>query len=415
MRVRIAFNQDEPEPEERPFFPAPPQTEPSILETLGVPLRPIPGWRDLMHHKYAVRDGRAVWTGSMNWTVDAWTRQENVTATLESAPVAAAYARNFAQLWDAARVGASGDFDTPPADGVRPWFCPGRGPELSHRIAKRIGAARRRVRIASPAAHRRARSWARSPRSWARSASTWPACATPPRSRRSSTSGTANPRSRWKAPLLERCLAAFTGKRSTPYAPGAVHDYMHAKLTVADDVVFLGSFNLSRSGETNAENVLEIADAALADELAAYVDALRARYPEPRQPSRLSSAALGGVSDSQATAWPSPADLSTFSESRAHFMRVAEMSIPSRSSTKSRSRRRRSSTGMPMTSSEAIEADAWEIAQPWPEKRTAATRPSSSSLSWTFSSSPQSGLLSSNSRSASGSSGWGGPQLWGCL
>ena len=71
------------------------------------------------------------------------------------------------------------------------------------------------------------------------------------------------------------------GKRSTPYAPGAVHDYMHAKLTVADDVVFLGSFNLSRSGETNAENVLEIADARLADELAADVDALRARYPEP--------------------------------------------------------------------------------------------------------------------------------------
>ena len=34
--------------------------------------------------------------------------------------------------------------------GVRPWFCPGRGPELSHRIAKRIGAAQRRVRIASP-------------------------------------------------------------------------------------------------------------------------------------------------------------------------------------------------------------------------------------------------------------------------
>ncbi len=44
---------------------------------------------------------------------------------------------------------------------------------------------------------------------------------------------------------------------------------MHAKVTVADDTVFLGSFNLSRSGEENAENVLEIADAALADRLAA--------------------------------------------------------------------------------------------------------------------------------------------------
>ena len=50
-------------------------------------------------------------------------------------------------------------------------------------------------------------------------------------------------------------------------------------MTVADDVVFCGSFNLSRSGERNAENMLEIADAKLADELAAYVDAVRARYP----------------------------------------------------------------------------------------------------------------------------------------
>ena len=54
---------------------------------------------------------------------------------------------------------------------------------------------------------------------------------------------------------------------------------MHAKVTVADDVVFLGSFNLSRSGEMNAENVLEIADPALAERLAAWIDELRARYP----------------------------------------------------------------------------------------------------------------------------------------
>jgi phosphatidylserine/phosphatidylglycerophosphate/cardiolipin synthase-like enzyme len=54
---------------------------------------------------------------------------------------------------------------------------------------------------------------------------------------------------------------------------------MHAKVTVADDVVFLGSFNLSHSGELNAENVLEIADAALAEQLAGFVDAVRGKYP----------------------------------------------------------------------------------------------------------------------------------------
>jgi phosphatidylserine/phosphatidylglycerophosphate/cardiolipin synthase-like enzyme len=280
VRVRIAFNQDErPEEDgERPFFPAPPQTEPHVLETLGVPVKAIPGWRDLMHHKYVVRDGTALWTGSMNWTLDSFTRQENAVATLESPTVAAAFTRNFDQLWEHGRIGNSGNFDSAPVDGVRPWFCPGRGPELSHRIAKRIGAARRRVRIATPlltagpilgtlaevieeervdvAGVCDATQVAEVFRQWE-----------------------ANPRSRWKGPLLERCLVAFHGKRSTPYAPGAVHDYMHAKVTVADDTVFLGSFNLSRSGEENAENVLEIADSALAERLAGWIDELRTRYP----------------------------------------------------------------------------------------------------------------------------------------
>src|SRR5215218_5289708 len=280
VHVRIAFNQDEkpPDADERPFFPAPPATEPSLLEQLGVPLRAIPGWRDLMHHKYVVRDGQSIWTGSMNWTLDSFTRQENAIATLDSPPVAAAFARNFEQIWDEGRIDDSGDFDTASVDGIRPWFCPGRGPELSHRIAKRIGAARRRVRIATPlltagpilgtlaeaieeervdvAGVCDATQVAQVFRQWEQ-----------------------NPRSRWKGPLLERCLAAFHGKRSTPYAPGAIHDYMHAKVTVADDTVFVGSFNLSRSGEENAENVLEIADAELADRLAAWIDELRARYP----------------------------------------------------------------------------------------------------------------------------------------
>jgi len=58
-----------------------------------------------------------------------------------------------------------------------------------------------------------------------------------------------------------------------------VHDYMHAKVTVADDTVFVGSFNLSHSGELNAENVLELEDPQLADRLAAFVDEVRNKYP----------------------------------------------------------------------------------------------------------------------------------------
>jgi phosphatidylserine/phosphatidylglycerophosphate/cardiolipin synthase-like enzyme len=271
VQVRIVYNDEDPGPDERPFEPPPPSTEPHILEQLGAELKGIPGWRDLMHHKFAVADGKAVWTGSANWTLDSWTRQENVLCTVDDAAAASAYARTFDELWRRGVIGSSGSFDTPGP--VRPWFCPGRGPELSHRIAKRIGAARRRVRIASPLltsgpilaavneceidlagvcdltqVRQVFRQWDR------------------------------NPASAWKSPLLRQAMLRFTGKNSTPYAPGSLHDFMHAKVTVADDVVFLGSFNLSRSGEMNAENVLEITDAALADRLAAWIDRLRSRY-----------------------------------------------------------------------------------------------------------------------------------------
>jgi phosphatidylserine/phosphatidylglycerophosphate/cardiolipin synthase-like enzyme len=70
----------------------------------------------------------------------------------------------------------------------------------------------------------------------------------------------------------------FTGKVSTPYGDGTVHDFMHAKICVCDDTVFVGSYNLSRSGERNAENVLEIQDAQIAEQLAVFVDAVRAKY-----------------------------------------------------------------------------------------------------------------------------------------
>ncbi len=288
VRVRVAFNEDDA-PRRKPL-PPPPRTEPALLEALGVPLRAIPGDRDLMHHKFVVRDAAAVWTGSTNWTLDSWTREENVLLTVESSAVAAAFARAFEDLWSRGRVDGSGDFDVPPVDvgglPVRAWFAPGRGPELSQRIAKRIVQARRRVRIASPVL------------------TAGPILGTLNEvlaDRRVDVAGVSdgtqvaqvfhqwrhNPNSRWKGPLLARVLdgLAWSGKRSTPYAPGSVHDYMHAKLTVADDVVFTGSFNLSRSGEENAENMVEIVDAALADRLAAFVDDVRSRYPRLVPPS----------------------------------------------------------------------------------------------------------------------------------
>ena len=292
VAVRIAFNSDG-DRAVKPL-PPPPRTEPSLLEALGVPLRAIPGRPDLMHHKYVVRDlprcGPARPTGP--WTRGRARRTCSSRSTRRT--LAAVYARDFEDLWTRGRVEGSGAFDTAPVDvggvPVRAWFSPGRGPELSHRIAERIGAGQ------APRAHRLAGA----------DGGADPRRAQPGAGRgRIDVAGVSdatqvaqvfaqwrdNEHSAWKGPLLARVLSGlpWSGKVSTPYAPGAVHDYMHAKVTVADDVVFVGSFNLSRSGEENAENVLEIADAALAERMAAFVDTVRARYPAITVPAYAAS------------------------------------------------------------------------------------------------------------------------------
>lgn len=89
-----------------------------------------------------------------------------------------------------------------------------------------------------------------------------------------------NPDSSWKAPVFEAAVArlATASKVSTPYGPDTVHDFMHAKLVVADDVVLTGSYNISHSGEMNAENVVEIHSRVLADRLMTFADGLYQRY-----------------------------------------------------------------------------------------------------------------------------------------
>jgi phosphatidylserine/phosphatidylglycerophosphate/cardiolipin synthase-like enzyme len=282
VTVRLVYNQDHVNPIP---VPPPPSTDPSILQNLGVPMKPIPGERDLMHHKYVIRDGHDVWTGSMNWTLDSWTRQENVIAVVSGdAGVGRAYQQDFEELWRTSEVDGTGDFDAPQAR-IRPWFCPGRGEDLSSQIAVAIGRARKRIRIASPVIT---------------ASPVLAALAQVVSDRRCEVAGVvdatqmrevfpqwhANGNAAWKLPLIERVLerADFSGKPSTPYRPGAVHDYMHAKVTVCDDTAFIGSFNLSHSGEQNAENVLEIRDPQVAERMAAFVDEVRARYPRAPLP-----------------------------------------------------------------------------------------------------------------------------------
>jgi phosphatidylserine/phosphatidylglycerophosphate/cardiolipin synthase-like enzyme len=279
VAVRILYNVDHANP-----IPVPPPPEPDVqlIASLGLPAKAVAGVPDLMHHKYVVRDGSAVWTGSTNWTDDSWARQENVVVTVASEEVARAFALDFDGLWADGDVERSGFVEPRPVevDGskVRPWFTPGFADALTHRIAKKIGHAQK-VRICSPVIT---------------SAPVLGTLAQRIADGRGDVAGCVdatqvadvmrqwreNGSVAWKIPLLEQVLAGeFTGKDSTPWAPGSLHDFMHAKVVVADETVFVGSFNLSHSGEKNAENVLELADAELAGRLSAFVDEVRGRYP----------------------------------------------------------------------------------------------------------------------------------------
>ena len=287
VAVRLMFNQDHglaiPEP-------PPPEIDWDFvhqLEATRVQVKPVPGIPDLMHHKYVVRDGDTVFTGSTNWTNDSWNREENVMFTVASAEIANDFAANFQGLWDKPVVALSGRMSSPwsqlsDGTGVRPYFCPGRADKLVHAMSRSISSARKRIRICSPVITSGpvlgtlaevvaqnsvdisgvydATQMDEVNHQWAGQAGvTWKIAAF-----HSIASG-----------------ARFGAKRSTPYAPGTTHDFMHAKILVADDYVYCGSFNLSHSGESNAENVIQIESAEVADLCAAYIDRVAAKYGAP--------------------------------------------------------------------------------------------------------------------------------------
>jgi phosphatidylserine/phosphatidylglycerophosphate/cardiolipin synthase-like enzyme len=285
VAVRLVFNQDHDQ-----VIPVPPPPDIDLtfierLKSVGVQVKPVPGVPDLMHHKYVVRDAATVLTGSTNWTNDSWTREENVIVTIASPEIAADYRTNFEELWQNPVVAISGRISSPwsaPADGtrVRPYFCPGRAMKLVHAMSRSLSSAQKRIRICSPvitsgpilgtlaelvehptgvdiAGVYDATQMEEVHHQWATQA------------------GAA-----WKIAAFQTVVGAirFGAKRSTPYGAGTVHDFMHAKILVADDYVYTGSFNLSHSGEQNAENVLQIESAAVADMCAAFIDRVAARY-----------------------------------------------------------------------------------------------------------------------------------------
>ncbi len=270
--------------------PAPPGTAGFIARLgNGIVSRPITGGDPqqprLMHHKYIIRDGKtpaaALWTGSTNFTDDSWTLMENNIVRIDSQELCTYYETDFAELWSRGDIATTGMHDTGTVQvgsttiGVA--FSPGEGRSINYHIAHHISSARRRIKLCSMLLtsgsllgalgdvlhhHRVAEFGGIYDRTQMESVfEQWRE--TP---------------AEWKIAAFQQVAAGLAGKRSTPYTPGGRHDFMHNKVLVCDDVVITGSYNLSHSATENAENVLFLHDAGLAEQYDAYIDRLIRRY-----------------------------------------------------------------------------------------------------------------------------------------
>lgn len=291
VSIRFAYDADKPETPNLMVGqdPAPPGTG-ALIQSLGYPWRRIGGLK-LMHNKFVVRDAAlpsaAIWTGSANFTDDAWTRMENNILTLASQPLAAAYTRDFTELWTRGHIEATGDFEPEPQElryqgapaHVQVLFSPGQGATIDEDVAGLVASAERRVRVCSMLLN---------------SGALLSALRDVLNEGRVLVDGVYDrtqmesvllqwrdvPHNHWKigalGDIVER--ARLVGKLSTPYSPTGPHDFMHDKVLVVDDTVITGSYNFSRSAEFNAENILIIECPALADAYSATIDHLMTRY-----------------------------------------------------------------------------------------------------------------------------------------
>ena len=292
VKIRICFDGDKLLQQNLAMGqdPAVPGTS-AAVESLGYPWRRIAGTK-LMHHKFIVRDGTAVWTGSLNLTDDAFALMENNVLQIASEALAGYYAEDFEQLWEKENFENTGDIETVPVTltfahqpaMARVMFSPGGGLAIDEEIARRVGQAQRRVRICSLlinsgtliGALQSLLTTGRVPvdgiydrtqmsdvyRQWQRV-----------------------PQNHWKVPALHDLIAraGLVGKDSTPYTPTGRHDFMHNKILLIDDTVITGSYNFSRSAQFNAENILFIESAALGETYSAYIDHLIAKYRTKEQ------------------------------------------------------------------------------------------------------------------------------------
>jgi phosphatidylserine/phosphatidylglycerophosphate/cardiolipin synthase-like enzyme len=287
VQIRFCYDGDKP-PQPNVAAgqdPAPAGTG-AFVQSLGYPWRRIAGMK-LMHSKFVVRDGQAVWAGSANMTDDAFALMENNVVEIDSPALANYYAQNFEQLWEKQNFEHTGDIHTEPvpltfsnqAAKARVMFSPGCGLEIDAEIARRVRAAQRRVRICSLLINS-GTLIGELGNLLRRGGVTVDGIYDRTQMEQVYVQWQEVPQNRWKIGALKEIIAraGLIGKNSTPYTPAGRHNFMHNKVLVIDNTVITGSYNFSRSAQFNAENILFIESAPFAETYSAYIDHLNSKY-----------------------------------------------------------------------------------------------------------------------------------------
>jgi phosphatidylserine/phosphatidylglycerophosphate/cardiolipin synthase-like enzyme len=307
VAVRIGFDAGKPAAATADTFaalqadPAPPGTAEWVTDHFhgtGVTVEAIKAGGHLMHSKYVVRDASttstatasaaagspAVWTGSTNFTDDAWARQENNIIILPGDTVAADYRRDFDQMWTAATITGSGAHDAgsaPFGTVTLGWaFSPADGAAINTALADRITGATTRIIIAAMVLTSREVL----------------AALVAALDRGIPVTGIydggqmdpivrddwePNPHSATVLAHWRTIAAHLARKNSTPYTPTSVHDFMHLKVLITDDVLTTGSYNFSGNAERNAENQVHLDDPATVTAYTDYLTTVITAYNNP--------------------------------------------------------------------------------------------------------------------------------------
>lgn len=120
------------------------------VRAAGIPI--VPDEREaIMHHKFVVKDGVEVWTGSWNFTVGDTYRLNNNAARLRSPELAANYAAEFRKMFESHQFGPSKPPGVPhpvvTINGARVETLFAPQDEVASHIAARLREARQSIRF----------------------------------------------------------------------------------------------------------------------------------------------------------------------------------------------------------------------------------------------------------------------------